>query len=78
MFLSNRWTIDTKYYSADLSIWMAHLDDEFSLSSLPVSKHLDALVMVFDLSDVSIASLSLLSFFHSVKALPSIRSFKYF
>lgn len=58
MFLSNRWTIDTKYYSADLSIWMADLDDEFSLSSLPVSKHLDALVMVFDLSDVSIASLS--------------------
>ncbi|XXG71928.1 hypothetical protein AAC387_Pa07g1143 [Persea americana] len=47
------WTIDTKYYSANLSIWMAHLGDEFSFSSISVSKQLDALVMVFDLSDLS-------------------------
>lgn len=56
MFLLKRWTIDTKYYSANLSIWMAHLGDEFSFSSISVSKQLDALVMVFDLSDVSITS----------------------
>ena len=45
------WAIG-KYYTADLSIWTAHLDEEFSFRSLPISKQLDALVMVFDMNDV--------------------------
>lgn len=47
------WTIDTKYYSADVSVWMAHLHDDFDKQSLPILGNLgklDALVMVFDLS----------------------------
>lgn len=47
------WTIDTKYYSADVSVWMAHLHDDFDTQSLPILGNLgklDALVMVFDLS----------------------------
>ncbi|KAF8029187.1 hypothetical protein BT93_E1759 [Corymbia citriodora subsp. variegata] len=44
------WTINTKYYSADVSVWMAHLHDDFDSQSLPVLRKLDALVMVFDLS----------------------------
>ncbi|CAL9165679.1 unnamed protein product [Musa hybrid cultivar] len=51
--LCQGWTIDTKYYTADLSIWTAHLDEEFSFRSLPISKQLDALVMVFDMNDES-------------------------
>ncbi|KAJ8464918.1 hypothetical protein OPV22_027470 [Ensete ventricosum] len=45
------WAIG-KYYTADLSIWTTHLDEEFSFRSMPMYKRLDALVMVFDMSDV--------------------------
>ncbi|RCV35109.1 hypothetical protein SEVIR_7G225200v4 [Setaria viridis] len=51
--LCQGWTIDTKYYSADLSIWTANLGEEFSLGSLPHLDQLAALVMVFDMSDES-------------------------
>lgn len=51
--LCQGWTIDTKYYSADLSIWTAHLNEGFSVGTLPNSKQLAALVMVFDMSDGS-------------------------
>ncbi|KAI3965435.1 hypothetical protein MKX01_001847 [Papaver californicum] len=49
--LCHGWTIDTKYYKADVSIWMAHLEDGFSIKALPVSNNLAALVMVFDMND---------------------------
>ncbi|MQM23654.1 hypothetical protein Taro_056721 [Colocasia esculenta] len=51
--LFGRWTIDTKYYSADVSIWTAQLDEDFSLQMVPVVDQLDALVMVFDMNDAS-------------------------
>ncbi|XP_068653732.1 uncharacterized protein [Aristolochia californica] len=51
--LCQGWTIDTKYYTADLAIWMVHLDEGFSLGSLRVMEQLAALVMVFDTSDLS-------------------------
>ncbi|KAL2478291.1 GTP binding [Forsythia ovata] len=51
--LAYGWTINTKYYTADLSVWMAHLHDEFSIKSLPMVDKLSALVMVFDVSDLS-------------------------
>ncbi|TVU16026.1 hypothetical protein EJB05_39573 [Eragrostis curvula] len=51
--LCQGWTIDTKYYSADLSIWTANLGEGFSLGSLPHQDQLAALVMVFDMSDES-------------------------
>ena len=52
-FLCNaRWTIETKYYSADISVWTAHLGEDFSLGLLPNGVKLAALVMVFDMSDV--------------------------
>ncbi|KAK1390777.1 Alpha- and gamma-adaptin-binding protein p34 [Heracleum sosnowskyi] len=51
--LAYGWTIDTKYYSADVSLWMAHLYDEFSVEALPVFDRLAALVMVFDMNDLS-------------------------
>ncbi|KAJ0968863.1 hypothetical protein J5N97_021740 [Dioscorea zingiberensis] len=51
--LCHGWTIDTKYYSADLSIWTAHLEEGFSLGRLPAVAQLSALVMVFDMSDES-------------------------
>uniref|UniRef100_A0A0E0DHP6 Uncharacterized protein n=1 Tax=Oryza meridionalis TaxID=40149 RepID=A0A0E0DHP6_9ORYZ len=51
--LCQGWNIDTKYYSADLSVWTAHLGQGFSLDSLPHLDQLDALVMVFDMSDYS-------------------------
>ncbi|XP_010266255.1 PREDICTED: uncharacterized protein LOC104603803 [Nelumbo nucifera] len=47
------WTIDTKYYTADVSVWMAHLDEEFSVGMWPISNQLAALVMVFDTSDLA-------------------------
>lgn len=50
----NSWTIDTKYYTADVSVRMAHLQDEFSIRSLPIYQGLAALVMVFDMNDVSL------------------------
>lgn len=50
----NRWTIDTKYYTADVSIWMAHLHDEFSSTFLPDFSQFAAIVMVFDMSEARI------------------------
>ncbi|XP_037495196.1 uncharacterized protein LOC105628588 isoform X3 [Jatropha curcas] len=51
--LAQGWTINTKYYTADVSVWMAHLHDEFSIKTLPVYNCLTALVMVFDVNDLS-------------------------
>ncbi|GKV30227.1 hypothetical protein SLEP1_g39065 [Rubroshorea leprosula] len=51
--LVHGWTINTKYYTADVSVWMAHLQDGFSVGSLPVFDQLTALVMVFDMSEQS-------------------------
>uniref|UniRef100_A0A804I277 Uncharacterized protein n=2 Tax=Musa acuminata subsp. malaccensis TaxID=214687 RepID=A0A804I277_MUSAM len=45
------WWAIGKYYTADLSIWTAHLDEQFSIRSMPIYKQLDALAMVFDMSD---------------------------
>ncbi|KAF2291675.1 hypothetical protein GH714_028070 [Hevea brasiliensis] len=50
--LAHGWTINTKYYTADVSVWMVHLHDEFSVRTLPIYSRLAALVMVFDMSDV--------------------------
>lgn len=47
------WTINTKYYTADVSVWMTHLSDDFSVWNLPIFHQLTALVMVFDMSDLS-------------------------
>ncbi|GAV86190.1 Ras domain-containing protein/Adaptin_binding domain-containing protein [Cephalotus follicularis] len=52
------WTINTKYYTADVSVWMAHLEDGFCISSLPIIDKLAALVMVFDINHLeSLAAL---------------------
>ncbi|CAI9770383.1 unnamed protein product [Fraxinus pennsylvanica] len=51
--LAYGWTINTKYYTADVSVWMAHLHDDFSIASLPMIDKLSALVMVFDVNDLS-------------------------
>ena len=51
--LTTSWTINTKYYVADVSLWMAHLNDEFAIQNLPGYDQLAALVMVFDMNDVS-------------------------
>ncbi|WCJ32847.1 GTP binding [Euphorbia peplus] len=47
------WTLDTKYYSADVSVWMSHLRDGFSIQTLPIYSGLSALVMVFDMNDLA-------------------------
>ncbi|KAH1096593.1 hypothetical protein J1N35_013514 [Gossypium stocksii] len=47
------WTINTKYYTADVSLCMAHLQDGFSAQTLPIFNHSTALVMVFDMSHPS-------------------------
>ncbi|PNX56884.1 hypothetical protein L195_g050111 [Trifolium pratense] len=47
------WTINTKYYTADVAVWMAHLHDGFSVENLPAFQRMTALVMVFDMNDVS-------------------------
>ena len=49
----HRWTINTKYYTADVAVWMAHLHDEFSVENVPAFQQMTALVMVFDMNDVS-------------------------
>ncbi|ONK71046.1 uncharacterized protein A4U43_C04F4150 [Asparagus officinalis] len=51
--LCQGWTIQTKYYSADISIWTADLNKDFSFGALPISNDLAGLVMVFDMSDES-------------------------
>nr|KJB17452.1 hypothetical protein B456_003G001100 [Gossypium raimondii] len=52
----NSWTINTKYYTADVSLCMAHLQDGFSARTLPIFNHSTALVMVFDMSNLSTLS----------------------
>lgn len=47
------WTIETKYYSADISIWISHLVEDFALRTLPITEQLAAIVMVFDMNDES-------------------------
>ncbi|KAL2348300.1 hypothetical protein Fmac_002300 [Flemingia macrophylla] len=47
------WTINNKYYTADVSIWMAHLHDGFPAANLPVLRQMTALVMVFDMNEPS-------------------------
>ncbi|XP_022933593.1 uncharacterized protein LOC111440972 [Cucurbita moschata] len=47
------WTIDTQYYTADVSVSVAHLDEQFSIEALPTFNQLAALVMVFDMNDLS-------------------------
>ncbi|KAI9164999.1 hypothetical protein LWI28_005837 [Acer negundo] len=49
--LVHGWIINTKYYTADVSLWIGHLHEGFSVGTLPVLDCLDALVMVFDLND---------------------------
>ncbi|KAK6162724.1 hypothetical protein DH2020_002565 [Rehmannia glutinosa] len=51
--LVHGWTINTKYYTADVSVWMAHLSDELSVASFPIVDRAVALVMVFDINDLS-------------------------
>ncbi|KAK3013662.1 hypothetical protein RJ639_008533 [Escallonia herrerae] len=51
--LAYGWTINTKYYMADVSLWMANLSDEFSIRPLPMFDQLAALVMVFNTTDLS-------------------------
>lgn len=51
--LAYGWTIDTKYYTADVSMWMAHLFNEFSITGVPMFDRVAALVMVFDLNNLS-------------------------
>ncbi|KAK7360355.1 hypothetical protein VNO77_02342 [Canavalia gladiata] len=47
------WTINTKYYTADVSVWMAQLHDDFSVRNLPLFRQMTALVMVFDVNEPS-------------------------
>ncbi|GLJ39285.1 hypothetical protein SUGI_0801690 [Cryptomeria japonica] len=47
------WTIDTKYYTADVCVWVAHVGDKTIESTRSLSEHCDALVLVFDLSNSS-------------------------
>ncbi|CAH1437103.1 unnamed protein product [Lactuca virosa] len=51
--LAYGWTINTKYYTADVSMWMAHLFNEFSITGVPMFDQITALVMVFDLNNQS-------------------------
>jgi hypothetical protein len=60
-FLMNSWTIDTKYYTAEVFVRMANLHDEFSIGTLPMFNRLAALVMVFDMSDVGLFPFDILA-----------------
>ncbi|PIN12960.1 hypothetical protein CDL12_14420 [Handroanthus impetiginosus] len=51
--LVHGWTINTKYYTADVSVWTAHLCEELSIATLPIADRLVALVMVFDVTSLS-------------------------
>ncbi|KAL3613647.1 hypothetical protein CASFOL_041721 [Castilleja foliolosa] len=51
--LVHGWTINTKYYSADVSVWMGHLIDDLPITSFPDVDRAVALVMVFDISKPS-------------------------
>ncbi|KAJ4878744.1 GTP binding [Raphanus sativus] len=62
------WTINTKYYSADVSVWISHISDDYSL---PHSHPLVALVLVFDLTQLS----TLVALQDWVSHAPDINSF---
>ncbi|XVF80578.1 hypothetical protein PTKIN_Ptkin15bG0085000 [Pterospermum kingtungense] len=47
------WTINTKYYTADVSVCVAHLQDGSSVGTLPIFNRSTALLMVFDMSNLS-------------------------
>ncbi|KAJ6990540.1 hypothetical protein NC653_018948 [Populus alba x Populus x berolinensis] len=47
--ISHGWIINTKYYMADVALWMAHLHEGFSIRSLPFYNKLTALVMLSSL-----------------------------
>ncbi|KAI9391283.1 hypothetical protein POPTR_007G064500v4 [Populus trichocarpa] len=47
--ISHGWIINTKYYTADVALWMAHLHEGFSIGSLPFYNKLTALVMLSSL-----------------------------
>lgn len=47
------WSINTKYYTADVCVWLANLHEKFSIRTLPIVDQLAALVMVFDISNVA-------------------------
>ncbi|KAL5172919.1 Ras-related protein RabC [Glycine soja] len=47
------WTINNKYYTADVSLWMAHLHDDFSAANVTLFRRMTALVMVFDMNEPS-------------------------
>lgn len=51
--LAYGWTINTKYYTANVSMWMAHLYNQFSITGVPMFDQIAALVMVFDLNNLS-------------------------
>ncbi|KAM6588499.1 hypothetical protein CsatA_011104 [Cannabis sativa] len=51
--LLHGWTINTKYYTADVSVCVAHLHETLSISTLPSYSNLAALVMVFNMNDLS-------------------------
>ncbi|XP_057807524.1 uncharacterized protein LOC131022130 [Salvia miltiorrhiza] len=46
------WTINTKYYTADVAVWTADLSNELSIASFPDVNRIVALVMVFDTSEL--------------------------
>eukprot|EP00252_Welwitschia_mirabilis_P002522 TRINITY_DN12488_c0_g1_i1.p1 TRINITY_DN12488_c0_g1~~TRINITY_DN12488_c0_g1_i1.p1 ORF type:complete len:420 (-),score=104.86 TRINITY_DN12488_c0_g1_i1:63-1322(-) len=47
------WTIDTKYYTANVCIWLAHLSEKTAENARSLTEQCDALVMVFDLNNLS-------------------------
>ena len=56
------WTIDTNYYTADVCIGTVRLDELDSKDNGPPLENCEALLMVFDLSDVrGISTISLLA-----------------
>nr|KAJ0222646.1 hypothetical protein LSAT_V11C200076630 [Lactuca sativa] len=50
--LAYGWTINTKYYTADVSMWMAHLFNEFSITGVPMFDQITALVMQSSFSEL--------------------------
>ncbi|GAQ82530.1 hypothetical protein KFL_001140180 [Klebsormidium nitens] len=50
---SHRWSIDTKYYTADVNLWVSHSEDllEDTAKAQALAAGCDALVLVFDLSE---------------------------
>lgn len=52
LVFESSWTINTKYYTADVSVCVADLHERFSISTIPIYNQLVALVMVFNMNDV--------------------------